>query len=171
MTSKKLAAALVGTSWQTTKSAPLSLSSPQKLGSFSIDAVLPAEQGVLDFVETSVALVLQVAKLDTGHFLLNAPMRSLISQKLGSTARWFAEADAITITGSHSLEAAGEVEVAGNVLQIPASMSLNHTGDTLIAEFTAQYIFPHVKLPLPGVPEVWDLPIDLAGTLELELAD
>jgi len=171
MTAKKLAANLIDTRWETSESSNLALTSAQKLGSFTIDAKLPTEHGVLDFTTLAVELILRIDKIDAGSFLINAPFRALISQNMGSTARWYADGKALKVTGKNSLEAAGEVDVVGNVLEIPAALELTLEGDELIADFSAQYIFPHVKLPIPGVPEVYDLPIDLAGRLVFEQVD
>jgi hypothetical protein len=171
MATKHLDESLVGTRWTMTQTATLSVTSPEKLGSFTIDAKMPAEAGELDLVDMSIALVLQVAKLVTGHFLMNGPMRAVISSSLGSTAHWAAASDAVTVTDATALEAAGDVLFGSNTLHIPATLELNRVADhRLLVTFTAQYVFPHVKLPVPGIPEQWDLPIDLAGDLTFDLA-
>jgi hypothetical protein len=170
MASKALDKSLVDTRWTMSQTATLLVTSAEKLGSFTIDARMPAEDGALDLAEMTVSLVLQVSKLDTGHFLFNGPMRAVISSSLGATAHWAAEA--ITVTGPTSVEAAGDVVLGSNTLHIPATLDLERVAERrLLVTFAAQYVFPHVKLPIPGVPEQWDLPIDLAGELTFDLAE
>lgn len=171
MATTHLDESLAGTRWTMSKTATLNVTSPEKLGSFTIDAKMPAEAGELDLVDMTIALVLQVSKLDTGHFLMNGPMRAVIGNSLGATAHWAAGADAVTVVSATSVQAAGDVVLGSNTLNIPATLELNRVAERrLLVAFTAQYVFPHVKLPVPGIPEQWDLPIDLAGDLAFELA-
>jgi hypothetical protein len=171
MATSHLDKSLAGTRWAMSQTATLSLTSPEKLGSFTIDAKVPAEGGELDLVDMTIALVLQVSRLDTGHFLMNAPMRAVIGNSLGAVAHWSAQAEAITVVSATSVQAAGDVVLGDNTLNIPATLELNRVADhRLLVAFTAQYVFPHVKLPVPGIPEQWDLPIDLAGNLTFDLA-
>jgi len=170
MASKTLAGELQGTSWVLAQTATLYVTSPEKLGPITVKGKMPAIEAAIDLAALTLELLLQVDKFDAGNFLLNGPMRKLISDKLGAHARWLAGDTDVEIAGSHSLTATGDVTFGADVLSIPATLDFALDGDDLSIDFAGRYIFPHVKLPLPGVPEVWDLPIDLSGTLALRPA-